>query len=178
MTVEYLATEAPPRQRHPWLVGIAITVLLAVVGGLLVWSDHLKNEANDSLSSAVIEAQERARVGEGRVLSTLTYANPMIWSQEVPEDVRAGLRGLVETSAAEASDALTEVVEQVTGLTILPWQSAQAEARERVLDLILAERVRFDRIAIDARDIGEALAVPRPQIEDAAAALRASGAEE
>ena len=52
------------------------------------------------LGSRIGAAQDRARVGESQVLSTLQYATPMIWSASVPESVRADLRALVQASAA------------------------------------------------------------------------------
>lgn len=179
MTIEYLETKAPPRQqRWSWLTALAVVLVLAAVAGFLVWSDQQKGAANESLSAAVFEAQERARVGEGRVMSTLTYASPMIWSTQVPEDVQAGLRALVERSATDAAAALAEIADSVAGIRLLPWQGPQQRARDAVLDLIVAERTRFDRIAADARQIGPVLAEARPSEEEALAALRASGANE
>ena len=177
MSVEYLATKAPPRQRRSWLTGLAILLVVAAVAGFSLVSDQVRRSTNQSLSRAVLEAQDRARIGEASVLSTLRYASPMIWSQEVPQDVRAGLRALVERSAGEVAATLSELATEVRGSTVLPWQGAQAEARDRVLDLILAERARFDRIAADARQIGPVLAEERPSEQDAVASLRASGAD-
>jgi len=178
VTIEYLATEAPPRRRWSWATGLAVVLVLAGVAAFLVWSDRTKDAANESLSSAVVQSQERARIGEGRVMSTLTYASPMIWSTEVSEDVRSGLRDLVEQSAADAAATLTTIADEVAGTTVLPWQTAQQQARDSVLALVLAERARFDTIAADARQIGPVLAQPRPSEAEALAALRASGADE
>jgi hypothetical protein len=179
VTIEYLETKAPPRQRRwPWLPGLAVVLVLAAVAGFVVWSEQAKGAANQTLSAAVFEAQERSRVGEDRVLSTLAYAAPMIWSTEVPEDVQAGLRALVERSAADASATPTEVADSVAGIWLLPWQGAQRQARDAVMDLIVAERSRFDRIAADARQIGSVLGEARPSEDEALAALRASGANE
>ncbi len=178
MTIEYLATEAPPRRRWSWITGLAVVLVIAAVAGFLVWSDRTKSAANETLSAAVLQAQDRARIGEGQVTSTLAYASPMIWSTEVPEDVQADLRALVERSAAEAAATLTELAESVNGTTLLPWQTAQQQARDAVLGLIVAERARFDTIAADARQIGSVLAQPRPSEAEALAALRASGADE
>ncbi len=179
MTIEYLTTDSPTRRRRsPWVSGVALLLVVAVVTAFMVWADHLKSEANRQLSQAVVAAQDRARIGEGRVNSTLVYASPMIWSTEVPADVQAGLRALVEESAADMAATLTDLVDEVEGIRILPWQSAQAEARERVLEFILAERSRFDRISADAREIRAVLAESRPSIDAAMAALGQSGAEQ
>ena len=178
MTIEYLETKAPPRRRWSLLTGLVVVLVVAIAAAMLVWSERAKSAANQTFAQAVAEAQDRARIGEGRVLSTLTYASPMIWSTEVPEDVRAGLRSLVETSAAEAAATLSQVVESVSGATVLPWQAAQQRARDEVMALVLAERARFDEIAADAREIGRVLARERPSAENALAALGASGASE
>ena len=178
MTIEYLETKAPPRQRWSLLTGVVVVLVIAIAAAILVWSERAKSAANETFVQAVADAQDRARIGEGRVLSTLTYASPMIWSTEVPEDVRTGLRSLVETSAAEAAASLTQVADSVSAATVLPWQSAQQRARDAVLALVLAERARFDEIAADAREIGRALDLERPSAADALAALGASGANE
>ena len=176
MSVEYLATEAPPRRRPSWLIGAAVLLVVTAVAGSSWWADGVRRDANQSMADALMTAQDQARIGEGRVMSTLTYASPMIWSTTVPEAVRAGLRELVEQSAADASATLTAVAYEVSGLRILPWQSAQLAARDRVLDFIAAERVRFDQITPYAANIGEVLSEPGPLPDAAFAALRASGA--
>lgn len=175
MTVEYLATKAPSR-RPSWLIGVAVLLVVAAVAGFLWWSDGVRRDALQSMADAVTTAQDRARIGQGRVMSTLAYTSPMIWSASVPEEVRAGLRELVELSAADASATLSSVADEVAGLRILPWQSAQLEARDQVLDFIAAERLRFDRITEYAGNLGEVLAEPDPLPDAALAALRASGA--
>jgi hypothetical protein len=176
VTVEYLASEAPPRKRPTWLVGGAILAVVAVVAGFLWWSDSLSRSANQSMLSTVRTVEDQSRIGEGQVMSTLEYASPMIWSTSVSEEVRAGLRELVQRSAADASAALEASAAQVDDLRILPWQTAQSDARRAVLDYIAAQRIRFDRISEYAGNIGTVMAEPGPPPDAAYAALRASGA--
>lgn len=178
MTIEYLATEAPPRRRWSWVTGVAIALVVALAGGLLLWSERTKSDANDSISAAVFQAQERARTGEGRTLSTLAYASPLIFSTEVSSTVQSGLWSLVEQSAVEAAAGLTELANSVSDVRLLPWQRAQQDARESALGFILAERARFDRIAADGHQIGRVMAEERPSLDDVLAALRASGADD
>ena len=160
MSLEYLGTsKAPVRRRALWIV-LALVVALAAAG--VWWTEHLRQDADLALASAAQEARDRTASGEAKVLSTLTYASPMIWSTSVPEDVRAGLRRLVEKEAAGVSSGLARLHEDVAGTIVLPWQGPQEKERDQVLALIEAERHRFDRIAADARDIGAVLAEPQP----------------
>ena len=71
MTLEYLATEAPPRRRQSWAVGVVVVVLVALAAGLLWWTDTVRRNANDQLAEAFVAAQEQARIGAATVLSTL-----------------------------------------------------------------------------------------------------------
>ena len=84
----------------------------------------------------------------------------------------------MEGSAADEEVRLAALADEVSATTVLPWQRAQLEARDRVLDLILAQRQRqrFERIVRDARDIGTVMAQGPPSSDAALAALRASGA--
>lgn len=177
MTLEYLATEAPPRRRQSWAVGIVVAVLVALATGFLWWSDTVRRNANDQLASAFVSAQEQARIGEATVLSTLVYAQPMIWSSSVSEDVRVGLRDLVEDDAAAAAAELRAIAEDISGTLVLPWQASQREAQEAVLALVGEYESRVARIAEDVRVIGAVMAEPAPSDAAAQTALGASGAE-
>ncbi len=178
MTLEYLGTSAPPRRRRSGAVGLAVLIVVAVAAGFLWWSEGVRRDANRTLSHAVVEAEDLARIGEGRVLSTLAYAFPMIWSDSVPDAVRADLRGLVEESARDAGATLEALADEVGGTRVLPWQTAQLDARERVQDYVVAQEQRFERIAADAGDIGDVLAQTPPSTDTAMASLRAANAEE
>lgn len=177
MTLEYLATEAPPRRRQSWALGVVVVVLVALAAGLLWWTDTVRRNANDQLAEAFVAAQEQARIGEATVLSTLVYAQPMIWSSSVPEDVRSGLRDLVEGDAAAAAAALSAIADGISGTLVLPWQGTQRQAQEALLALVGQYESRVARIAEDARVIGTVMAEPAPSDAEAQAALGASGAE-
>ena len=58
MTMEYLATEAPPRRRQSWAVGVVVVVLVALAAGFLWWTDMVRRNANDQLAEAFVAAQE------------------------------------------------------------------------------------------------------------------------
>lgn len=162
--MEYLSTARPPaRGRRVAVVLTAVIVVIAVA--FLWWNERVQHRADESLAAAVAEAQDRTRVGEATVLSTLAYASPMIWSASVPDGVRTDLRALVEASAARASDDLAKVRDDARRALVLPWQSGQLRTRERVLGLIDALRLRFDRIADNAAAIGPVMAEPAPSGE-------------
>jgi hypothetical protein len=157
MTVEYLTAGMPPpaRWRGPALL---VAPLLLILGVATAWgADSLRQRAQDQLEVVQASAAQRAEAGEARVLSMLAYASPMIWSTSVPEDVRAGLRALVEGSAAQVVVELRQQADAARTTIVLPWQSEQQALREQVLLQIEAERARFDRIAADARNIADVM---------------------
>jgi type II secretory pathway pseudopilin PulG len=177
VTLEYLGTPAPDRRRTPYVVAAVIGVLVLAGAGFLWWSDSVRTSANEALASAFRESIDGAAAGERQVQGTLAYASPMIWSASVPEDVRDGLRALVEASAAEASGRLGVLRERVAATTVLPWQGPQAAARAELLALIDAQRARFDGIANDASDIDRILADGPLPVGAATEALRAADAD-
>ena len=178
MSLEYLATAAAPRRWPVRLLAGVVAVVGVVALAFVWWSESVRRDTNEALAAAVARAEDEARVGEARVLSTLTYASPLIWSTSVGDDVRAGLRGVVEQSARDVTVRLDTLAREVTATTVLPWQSAQHDARGDVLALVTAQRERFEAIAMDARAIAVVLATPGPSSDAARAALRASGADE
>jgi hypothetical protein len=176
LPIEYRGRE--PRRRLPrrWAV-VALTLFAALVV-LPVWANSaVIDRANAELGAAFARSQEQVDVGEGQVLATLAYSQPMIWSALWPESTRSGLRDLVRASAADAADRLARTRAAVAGTLVLPWQSEQRDARARLLTLIDAERSRFARIAADARAIADVLGSPRPSVTAVVDSLRASGAE-
>jgi hypothetical protein len=176
LPIEYLGHD--PRRRLPrrW-AAVALAVAVALVM-LPVWANAVVvDRANAAMSAAYAQSQRQIEIGEGEVLSTLAYAQPMIWSALWPESTRAGLRDLVQGSAADASERLAQTRAEVAGTLVLPWQSAQRDARIRLLALLDAEQARFARIAADARAIAEVLGSPRPPVAAVVDSLRASGAE-
>jgi hypothetical protein len=176
VTVEYLVAGGWPRPRlyGRLVAGVIVAVLLACA---VVWgSDKVKNDANESLSAALVGAQQQAVAGEARVVSTLSYTYPMIWSTSVSDDVRAGLRQIVQASAAEVVTSLTEMRVAAAAVRLLPWQVPQLAAQAAVLSLIDAQLRRFERIATDATVIGPVLAEQPPSDAEASRLLRASGA--
>ena len=182
MTVEYLATPVQPRRR-PTRTGQALVLLalvLVALGalGLVRWTQATRDHANATLARVLAEAEDRATIGEASVLATLAYASPMIWSTSVPESVQAGLRGVVEARAGQIAADLAELEAEAAGVGLLTWQGQQGLAREQVLAAVRAQRERFDRIAADARSIGQVMAEARPSSDAARAALRASGGDE
>ena len=178
MTLEYLSTPRPP-SRRPRAALIVAIVVLVVIGGLFAWwNDSVRKNANAVLASALQDVDQRATAGQARVLSTLAYSYPMIWSTSVPDSVRAGLRAVVESSAHDVAEELRSVRADVVGVRILPWQSAQEQARVQVLGLVDAELARFDLMGRDATSIGLVMAGPEPSDAAARESLSASGADE
>ena len=175
---EYLgADEGRAPRRGPVIAGAVIAAFVVVVGLALWGNDHVRASANDDLATAFRTATQRADAGERVVISTLAYASPMIWSSQVGEDVRAGLRALVQGSAADVVGQLDEVRGQVSAVRVLPWHADQERARVALLDLIDEQRQRFAGIARDARDIDLVLAGGPIPTGAAASALRAAGAQ-
>lgn len=177
VTLEYLRSAAPDRGRAPYVVAVVVGLLAVLAAAFLWWSDSVRQGATEELAAAFEESTARAASGERAVQGTLAYATPLIWSADVPEDVRAGLRGLVEDSAAVVAADLVSLRDRAAQTVVLPWQQAQLEARAELVDLINAQWVRFDGIAQDARDIDRVLADGPLPVGAAAEALRAAGAE-
>jgi hypothetical protein len=177
-TMEYIQTPRAERRRPT--IALTIGVLALVAGALLFawWSDSVRRATNDRLADVVAASSARVVTGEAVVTGTLAYASPMIWSAAVSEEVRAGLRAVVQDSAAQVAVDLAATRASAADVTVLPWQAAQATAREQVLSLLDTEIARFERIAADATTIGEVLGVDPPSAAAAVESLRASGAED
>lgn len=175
---EYLGRPDRPAPRRGRILLSAVVALVAVlVGGLLWVNDHVRSSANEDLATAFRAASQQAANGEQSVIGTLAYASPMIWSTQVSEDVRSGLRALVQGSAADVVVRLGLVRQQVAEVRVLPWQGEQVRARDALLALIDDQSARFAGMARDARDIDLVLAGGPLPTGAAQAALRAAGAE-
>ncbi len=148
--------------RGAWVVAPLLAACVAAGGLFLWWNDSVQHRADESLAAAVADAENRTRVGEARVLSTLAYASPMIWSESVPEGVRVDLRALVQASAAEAAVDLARVGSAAASTTVLPWHGEQERTRAQVLVLVDRLRLRFEAVAADARAIGDVFSRPAP----------------
>jgi hypothetical protein len=177
VTLEYLSASAPDRRRAPYVVAAVLGVLALVVAGFLWWSDSVRSSANAQLVTTFDESAARSASGERAVQGMVVYATPLIWSADVPEDVRDGLRGVVEDSAAVVAADLLRLRERAASTRVLPWQQSQLEAQAELVALIDAQRARFDGIARDARDIDRVLADGPLPTGAVAAALRSAGAK-
>ena len=178
MTIEYLATPRTPT-RLPRRAIIAVVVAVVLVAGLFVWwTDAVRREANETLAAALQDTSQGAKAGQARVLSTLAYSYPMIWSTSVPYGLRTGLREVVESSAGEVAADLRRVRADVAAVRVLPWQADQQVAQREVLALIDAHLARFDRMSADAASIGPVMSETDPSDASARESLRASGAGE
>ena len=177
VTFEYLGVEQ--RRRPRWLpaIGGVLAALAVIVVAFLWWSDTVRQAAADELAQVFADAQARAASGERQVQGTLAYASPMIWSAEAPEDVRAGLRDIVEASAADVAADLSGLRDRAAAATILPWHREQEAARAELLDLVDAQQARFAGIAADLTDIDIVLADGPLPTGGVAEALRSAGAE-
>jgi hypothetical protein len=160
--MEYLAVAGPPRRW--WTIAIVIGTAVIAALSLLAWDAIVRRNADSAFASAVAQAQYRTNSGEAAVEATLAYASPMIWSAAVPEGVKSDLRALVEASAARSASQLDRIRQDAVSTTVLPWQADQQGTRERLLALIDEQRARFERIAGDARTIGEVLASSAPSV--------------
>ena len=171
MSLEYLGEE-PSRRLH-WVLPV-IVALVVVVAALGWWSESVRATAAETLASDVSQVQSDAEAGQAKVLSTLTYAYPLIWSSQVSEKVRSSLRKVVEGSAADVVTDLAQLRDRVANTRVMPWQGDQLKDRASVLSLVDAYLARFRRIAGDARQIGAVMAQSPPAAPDLA---RASGDE-
>ncbi len=176
--MEYLTTARSERRAPLRILGLALALAAASVAGFLWWSDSVRSSATEELTAVFSEASARAASGERQVQGTLAYASPMIWSMEVGEEVRSGLRALVEESAADVASDLGAMRQKAADTTVLPWQEEQLAARDQVLLLIEAQQARFDGIAADASDIDLVLAGGPLPTGAALTALRAAGADQ
>lgn len=177
VTFEYLGAEQ--RRRPRWLpaVGGVLAAVAVVVVAFLWWSDTVRQSATDELAQVFADAQARAASGERQVQGTLAYASPLIWSAEAPEDVRAGLRAVVEASAADVAAELSVLRERAAAATILPWHREQQVAQSELVDLVAAQQARFEGIAADITDIDVVLAGGPLPTGGVAEALRSAGAD-
>jgi len=176
VVMEYLGTRGRERRRAPVAAAVVVALIGALAAGFLWWSDSVRRSANEELLATFAESSARADAGERSVQGTLAYASPLIWSASVPESVRAGLRALVEASAAEVARDLARTRDRVAGVPILPWQQPQLAARDELLALIDAEQQRFAGIAADASDIDIILADGPLPTGAVSRSLRAFGA--
>ena len=174
--MEFLDPPGQERRRVPRLALTLVAFFAVTVAGFLWWQDSVRQSATDQLVAAFAAADARAASGERQVQGMLAYASPMIWSTSVPEDVRDGLRGLVEASAADVAADLDAIGANAEGTMVLPWQQQQLEAREAVLTLIADQQARFGGIAEDASDIDMILADGPLPTGVVVTSLRASGA--
>lgn len=174
--MEYLGTPPSERRRVPRAVTAGLVLAAVVAAGAVVGSEATRQAANNRLLDTFLVADARASSGERQVLGTLAYASPMIWSTSVSAEVRAGLRAVVEESAAEVAADFAALRETATGTLVLPWHTAQADARTELVALLDDQQARFDGIARDASDIDLVLAGGPLPNGAALAALRASGA--
>lgn len=175
--LEYLGTPAPDRRRAPYVAAAVIGLLALLAAGFLWWSDSVRHAATEELVSTFEESTARSASGERSVQGMLAYATPLIWSADVPEDVRDGLRDVVEESAAVVAGDLIGLRERAAATMVLPWQQPQLEAQAELVALIDAQQARFDGIARDARDIDRVLADGPLPTGAVAEALRAAGAQ-
>lgn len=169
--MEYLgATRAPGAGRRPW-IAMAVGVLVVLLAAAAWWANgHIARAAESRLAGLRLAAQQEAVAGEARVLSTLQYASPMIWSASVPEGVRAGLRRLVEADALRVSAALAGLDAEAEATLVLPWQEEQKGERDLVRQAIAEARVPFQRIGIDAREIATAFVATAASVGGASVA--------
>jgi hypothetical protein len=174
---EFLDAEPRRRGRRLSVVDVVIASVAVVVVAFIWWVDRVGQAAADELALVFADTQARAASGERQVQGTLAYASPMIWSAEAPEDVRAGLRGIVEASAAEVAADLGTLRDRAAAVTTLPWHDEQRVAQSEVLDLVAAQQARFEAIAADVTDIGLVFADGPPLTGGAVEALRAAGAD-
>ena len=112
VTLEYLGSAAPDRGRAPYVIAVVVGLLAVLAAAFLWWSDSVRQGATEELAATFEEATTRAASGERSVQGTLAYATPLIWSADVPEDVRAGLRRVVEDSAAVVAADLVRLRER------------------------------------------------------------------
>lgn len=159
MSQEYLGEEPGGRRL---MVIAGVLALVVAVGGIGWWSQSTADSTNATLDIAVVDVQDQAATGEAQVMGTLNYASPMIWSTTVSPDVRAGLRRLVQASAADVAERLNAIRDSVADAPVLPWQADLARSRDRVLGLVDAYVTRFHRISLDAGRIGEVMGEPKP----------------
>lgn len=149
----------PPRRVPRWITlsaGVAVASV-TLIGGYL-W--YAGNHAKEAVSQASLAAQQQAVAGQERVLSTLAYASPMIWSSLVPEGVRADLRRLVQASAADVVSQLGDQRETIANTRFFPWQDDVAQQRDEAITAIDAQLSRFRAVAHDARALSTAFAQP------------------
>lgn len=159
------------------MVDVVIASVAVVVVAFIWWVDRMGQAAADELALVFADTQARTESGERLVQGTLAYASPMIWSADAPEDVRAGLRDIVEDSAGEVAADLSVLRDRAATVVTLPWHRLEQQARAEVLEFVAAEQARFEAIAADVTDIGLVFADGPLPTGGVAEALRAAGAQ-
>ena len=123
---------------------------LLVLAALLLGGDRvlLSREVDHVLERA---ASGRARLAyaDGRVTAAVRYSSPALVSPQVAPRVRESLQDLVRQAAAERVGDVRRERQAAAGVRVLPWHTAQREARDRWVAYLDARLARLQAIAAD-----------------------------
>jgi hypothetical protein len=149
--MEYLDAGRSPLPGR-WIgAGIAVVVILAAL--LATATGVLGGRARAAVTESIAAADEQARAGLASVRGTLAYAEPLVWSSSVPEDVRLSLQELVRADALRVATGLTSLADGLRDTWLLPWQGTDRSERDAAVERIQRMAAPFGEAAEDVRRV-------------------------
>jgi hypothetical protein len=109
---------------------LLVAVLVVVAGSSWSLDQHRRNAEFSTLLAAVRQGQATIGDCDRRVASMIEYVSPLLHAERTPPDVRAGLQQVVHTSALQAAARLRTAAQAVAAISVLPWHTQQAAARD------------------------------------------------
>lgn len=158
--MEYLAAGRSPVPGRVVAVVVALVVALAV--GVVAATTVLADRARTAIGTSLATAGEQSRAGAASVRGTVAYAEPLVWSASVPDDVRTGLQRVVRDDAARVAGTLAVLADDLRGAVLLPWQGAERAERDAAVARILALAEPFALVARDIRNLPALPVAARP----------------
>jgi hypothetical protein len=158
--MEYLAAGRSPVPGR--LVAIAVALVAALALGAVAATTILADRARTAIGTSLAAADEQSRAGAASVRGTVAYAEPLVWSASVPDDVRASLQRVVREDAARVAGMLAGLADDLGGAVLLPWQGTERAERDAAVARILSLAEPFALVARDVRNLPALPAVARP----------------
>jgi hypothetical protein len=122
-----------------------------VLAGAVGLDQRTRIDETRALVEQVALSQSSVEYADARIRAMVAYTSPTLQSARAPEGVRAGLRTLVQETAAERVGPLLERRAAVVDLAVRRWHGAQREARDAYV-AYLDERIAVLRaMSVDLR---------------------------
>lgn len=109
---------------------LLVAVLVVVAGSSWSLDQHQRSAEFSTLLAAVRQGQATIDDCDRRVASMIEYVSPLLHAERTPTAVRAGLQQVVHASALQAAARLHAAAQSVGAISVLPWHTEQAAARD------------------------------------------------